>query len=157
MPEPDDRWVTLVTDLEDLLGLLRRLDEPPRITPTSVATLRTLALGQRRLSELARAEGVTQPGMTQLVTRLEQAGWATRSADPADGRAVLVGITPAGGELLAHRRRARAGRLAGPLGQLTPAEQQTLLAALPLISRLASLAAEQLSGIDTPHPQKEPV
>ncbi|HYZ57653.1 MAG TPA: MarR family transcriptional regulator, partial [Streptosporangiaceae bacterium] len=50
----------------------------------------------RRKPELAAAECVSQPSMSQLVQRLEQQGLATRASDPADGRAALIAITDAG-------------------------------------------------------------
>jgi len=39
---------------------------------------------------------VSQPGITLLVNRLADRGWVRRVADPSDGRAVLVSLTPAG-------------------------------------------------------------
>ena len=64
--------------------------------------------GPYRLSELARAEGVSQPNMTQLVTRMERAGLVRRVADHNDGRAVLVEATDSGLEVFRQRRAERA-------------------------------------------------
>ena len=125
--------------LERLVALIRWLS-PPGLSLTTAATLATLArTGPGRLTALAAAEGVTQPAMTQLVGRLEQAGLAMRSADPDDGRAVQVQITDAGRELIAQRRAARAERLSALLGQLSQSDQDALAAALPAINALASV------------------
>ena len=65
---------------------------------TAAATLASLErLGPQRLTDLAAREGVTQPAMTQLITRLEEAGLARREASPDDGRVVLVAITERAG------------------------------------------------------------
>jgi DNA-binding MarR family transcriptional regulator len=60
-----------------------------------------------------------------------------RDADPDDGRAVRVSITPAGRRLLAERRAARAAALEARLSVLDAEERATLAAALPLLTRLA--------------------
>ncbi|WP_406249910.1 MarR family winged helix-turn-helix transcriptional regulator [Microbacterium sp. M] len=52
--------------------------------------------GGIRLGALAAAARTTQPGMTRLIGDLERAGLVSRSSDPADSRATVVDITPAG-------------------------------------------------------------
>src|SRR4051794_27008595 len=104
--------VELAICLERLFGLLRRTTPSRDISLTAASTLRTLAqTGPHRLTEPAGLEEVTQPAMTQLVSRLERDGWASRRTDPGDGRAVVVQITDAGRKLLQHRRAARAEQL----------------------------------------------
>ncbi len=88
--------------------LLRRDSQPSGLSLTAASTLRNLELnGPRRLTDLAADESVTQPAMTQLVSRLERDGLAERTTDPTDGRVVLVRVTPAGTALL--RAAARSG------------------------------------------------
>ena len=99
--------------LERLIGLFRWLSPPSGLSLTAAATLATLERsGPRRLTALAAREGVTQPAMTQLVARLQDAGLVERAPDPADGRVVQVGITAEGQALLAGRGRS------GPSGSL---------------------------------------
>src|SRR5262245_30629752 len=108
-PHPLDGHA-LAHSLERVASLVRRLASAGELSLTGAATLGSLSLhGPCRLPELARREGVTQPGMTQLVTRLERDGLAVRRGDPRDGRVVLVELTPAGEALLARRRDERAG------------------------------------------------
>jgi DNA-binding MarR family transcriptional regulator len=126
----------------------RRSSACCRLTPadgtslTAASTLRRLEQsGPHRLCDLAVAEGVTQPAMTQLVSRLERGGLATRGGDPADGRVVVVRITAAGRELLRRRRAARADRLSGLLADLDPADRAAIVAALPALDRLGGARA----------------
>src|SRR5215469_9121322 len=131
--------------LERLLGLIRWLS-PPGLSLTAAATLTTLERsGPRRLTELAADEGVTQPAMTQLVGRLEASGLVVRSADPEDGRVVRVQLTDAGRDLIGRRRAARAERLSGLLGALSPADQEALAGALPAINALASARRDSVT------------
>ena len=105
---------------------------------TSSATLVTLeSNGPSRLTALAASERVSQPAMTQLIGKLEDAGLVRREADPSDGRVVQVSITDAGRAVLAIRRAERAERLGTLLVQLSPAHRELLAAALPALSELA--------------------
>jgi DNA-binding MarR family transcriptional regulator len=138
---PDDTLAAgVAAGLERLFGLLRRLSPPSGLSLTAAATLATVERsGPCRLTWLAAREGVTQPAMTQLIARLQDAGLVGRTSDPDDGRAVQVRITADGSAMLARRRAARAERLAGMLAQLTPEDQAALAAALPAMDALASV------------------
>ncbi|GAA4252351.1 MarR family transcriptional regulator [Dactylosporangium darangshiense] len=128
----------LTVAVERLFSMLRQGNPPNDISLTAASTLRRLEReGPRRLTELATAEGVTQPAMTQLVQRLEREGLASRAADPADGRVVLVQVTPAGIVLLERRRAVRAEHLAVLLADLSDEDQALIAAALPALERLA--------------------
>ena len=131
--------VGIASGVERLIGLVRSLSPPDGISLTAAATLATLERsGPRRLTALAVQEGVTQPAMTQLIARLQEAGLVDRVADPADGRVVQVRITADGKATLAGRRAVRAERLAGLLDRLSPDERNALAAALPALNSLAS-------------------
>lgn len=77
--------------------------------------------------------------MTQLITRLEEAGLARREASPADGRVVLVAITDNGQATLARRRAVRSERLGAILAELSPGHRDALTAALPALDALAGI------------------
>jgi DNA-binding MarR family transcriptional regulator len=133
----------LAAGLERLTRLIRGLSPPSGLSLTAAATLSTLERGgSRRLTLLAVREGVTQPAMTQLVARLQDAGLVERVPDPLDGRVVQVRITAEGRAMLARRRAARAERVAVLLTRLSPDERATLAAALPAIDALANAAAD---------------
>ena len=111
----------LAAAIERLIGLFRSLSPANGLSLTAAATLATLERsGPCRLTWLAVREGVTQPAMTQLIGRLQDAGLVDRMADPADGRVVQVRLTADGKATLAGRRAVRADRLAGLLARLSP-------------------------------------
>ena len=130
----------IAAGVERLIGLVRSLTPPDGISLTAAATLATLERsGPQRLTALAVQEGVTQPAMTQLIGRLQEAGLVRRETHPADGRVVQVWLTDQGRETLARRRAMRAERLAAVLDQISPQDRAALAAALPAIDALASV------------------
>jgi DNA-binding MarR family transcriptional regulator len=107
---------------------------------TAAATLASIErLGPQRLTVLAAREGVTQPAMTQLISRLEESGLVRREASQEDGRVVLVVITDEGRAMLARRRSIRTARLAVIIAQLSPEHHAALADALPALDALASV------------------
>ncbi len=131
----------MAAGLGRMVTLARVLGLPREMSLTAVATLADLErFGARRVTELAVFEGVTQPAMTQLVTRLEREGLVERRDDPADGRAVVVEITGDGRAVLAARREAQAQRLAELLAELSEEDRAALAAALPVLDRLTDQA-----------------
>jgi DNA-binding MarR family transcriptional regulator len=139
LEEPEGLAVELAGAIERLIGLFRSLSPASGLSLTAAATLATLERsGPSRLTWLAVREGVTQPAMTQLIGRLQDAGLVDRAADPADGRVVQVRLTEDGRATLARRRAVRAERLAGLLAALSPGERDALASALPAMDALAS-------------------
>jgi DNA-binding MarR family transcriptional regulator len=129
--------------LDDVVIRLRRLTlDRQGLSLTAAATLTTLRRsGPSRLTDLAVTEGVSQPSMTALVARLADQGLVQRRTDPGDRRAVLIGLTPAGADLLDRRRADRAARLAGPLDRLDDDDVRAISGALPALARLAGAPA----------------
>ena len=133
----------IATGFESLYEVLRRLTPRSELSLTAASTLRRLErYGPQRLCDLYAPEGVSQPAMTQLITRLEREGLAQRGSDPADRRAVIVSVTEAGREAVARRREGRAQALAELLAGLSPEDHATLLGALPALQRLVDLATD---------------
>lgn len=144
---PDLAAAELSVGLERLVSLLRRLPPGSDLSLTTASTLRLLEQdGPRRLSDLAAREGVTQPAMTQLVTRLERDGLARRMPDPDDARVVLVVITEAGLALLRERRAVRATHLQALIDTLPAPDRRRIVAAVPALIRLADAAPGDPSG-----------
>jgi DNA-binding MarR family transcriptional regulator len=136
----DRDTVALATSLERVVSMVRRLAPSEGMSLTAVSTLRHAEMvGPVRTTELAAAQGVTQPAMTQLVTRLERDGYLVRTSSDADARVVLVDITRAGRELLAHRRALRAERLSELLRHVPVDDRAAILAATPALNLLADL------------------
>jgi len=113
---------------------------PRDLSLTALSTLATLGrTGPRRITDLSAVEGVTQPAMTTLVTRLEAAGWVRRRRHPRDGRVALVEITAGGADYLQQCRRAGAEALAVLVAKLPGGQRSALADAVPALERLLAL------------------
>src|ERR1700743_1126297 len=135
----DELAAALTTGLEQVFGLFRSLSQPSGMSMTTAGTLSSVERrGPQRLTVLAAREGVTQPAMTQLISRLEESGLVRREASPEDGRVVLVAITDEGRAVLARRRAVRAERMAVLIARLSPEHRAALTGALPAFDALAS-------------------
>lgn len=87
---------------------------------------------------LAEAEQIRPQAMGATLGGLEERGLVTRSADPQDGRRVLMSLTPRGERALLDRRSLTKQRLAEVLAEcFTTAERRRLADAVPLLERLA--------------------
>lgn len=85
---------------------------------------------------LAVRERVRPPSMTRVIASLADMGLVARSAHPADGRQVLVSVSPAGAELVDSERRASQEWLAQRLARLDHEQRRTLLEAADLMSAM---------------------
>jgi DNA-binding MarR family transcriptional regulator len=124
------------------MGLLRRRlrasASPGEVTFPEVAALARLERGGPATSaELARLEQISPQSMGTTLAGLEERGLVTRSADPADGRRVVMSVTDFGRQMVGRRRDARVEQIAAALDGFTKTELQQILTAAPLIQRLA--------------------
>jgi DNA-binding MarR family transcriptional regulator len=111
---------------------------------TSLSTLSTLdRTGPRRVTDLAVAEGVTQPSMTVLVSGLERSGLVERRADLTDRRVALVVLTASGSDYLRARRRTGADEFARLIDKLPAGEYEALAAAITALEHLRELDEER--------------
>jgi DNA-binding MarR family transcriptional regulator len=94
----------LVRDIARLGRLLAQVGGPD-VTRTEAMLLGALSERPRRITELARLAGLTQPHVTTLVQGLEQQGLVSRAADPDDGRAVRIALSQEGAARVERRRR----------------------------------------------------
>jgi DNA-binding MarR family transcriptional regulator len=126
----------LVAVLEELSSVFARLPTSLKMSFSSLATLGTLRRrGPVRLTELVASENVTQPAMTQLVTRLQDRGLVERLRDPTDGRAILVGLTDEGKRVISQRAAEKSAQLIRRVDALSPDDQRAISAALPALTR----------------------
>jgi DNA-binding MarR family transcriptional regulator len=127
----------LASVLEQVTRLVRQSATAGELSLTAAMLLGRLTRGgPQRLTDLAVGEGLSQPGMTQLVGRLERDGLVRRTASTADRRGVLVEITDAGRALIERRRAERAAALQELLGRLDAEDQAAIAGALPALARL---------------------
>ncbi|MCX4091877.1 MarR family winged helix-turn-helix transcriptional regulator [Nocardia sp. alder85J] len=122
-----------------------RLPTTEQLPFTTLSVLDTLVVaeGPLRPTDLTRTEQISQPGLTQLIGRLERDGLVQRRPDPTDRRAVLVHLTEAGHTVMDSRHADRARQLAPLVEQLAPEDRRALAAALPALARLARLAGNR--------------
>ena|SRR6266545_1674167 len=122
--------------------LLRQAILPPGVSLAQAATMATLnERGPQRVTDLARIQRVTQPTMTALVNAMQRQGWVARTVGDGDRRTVVVGLAPAGKDILAATFAARARLLERFLAGLPVADHEALAAALPALHKLIAQAA----------------
>jgi len=122
--------------------LLRRLRQVPQdgelTLPESSALTRLDRGGPATASALAKLEQISPQSMGATLSALEAGGLIERHPDPLDGRRVVLSVTAAGRDVLRSRRNARTEQLSRALTNgFTPAELNQLMAAAPLLERLA--------------------
>jgi DNA-binding MarR family transcriptional regulator len=106
--------------------------------PESSALARLDRGGPTTPSALARQEQISPQSMGATLGGLETRGLVERHSDPEDGRRVVISLSDAGLAALRDKRNARTERLAVALSSgFTDAELRQLMAAVPLIERLA--------------------
>ena len=133
----------LVADLSASIGLLVRRLRQRKATgeltmPESTCLSRLDREGPATSSELAKQEQISPQSMGATLSALETRGLVGRGPDAQDGRRVVLSVTEAGRQVLRNKRDARAEQLAQALSAgFTPAELSQLMAAAPLLERLA--------------------
>ena len=135
--------LAVATTIEDLVRLFVRIPTAQKLSLSTAGALKTLSRrGPMRLAELTATEQVTQPAMTQIVSRLERDGMVERRQDPDDGRGVLVQITEVGRKVIASRQSDRLEQLTRLFEQLTEDERASITSALPALMRVVALGEE---------------
>jgi DNA-binding MarR family transcriptional regulator len=108
--------------------------------PQLTALSRLARLGPMTTAELARREQISPQAMGATIASLEKLGLVARSADAADGRLSILGLTREGLAAVRSGRNAVVDRITAVLEEsFTGEETQILAAAAPLIERLADL------------------
>jgi len=108
--EPIYRECGLETGWYDVLAALRRAGAPYRLHPT----------------DFTAALMITSSGATKRLDRLERAGLIVREPDPADRRSTLIGLTPAGRDLVDATTTAHLANEKRLLDGLSESEQRRL-------------------------------
>ena len=150
-------------DSSPVLTRRRHLDDIAEALPQRAGALSRLFLAQSRLgisrieagvmgavaerpqriTELAAAEGVTQPAITRLVDRLQDRGWVAREPDPEDGRAVMVCVTHAGEEMLNTLRAEYRALVHEEMAALPDGDVETLARAIDVLDSLIARLQER--------------
>lgn len=138
---PDRDLVALSSSLR--LSCMRisrrvRFESGHELTPSQFSVLARLELGPLTNGELAEIEKVSAPSMLRTTASVVSAGLASRHDDPADGRRVLLHLTPEGAAALERIRRHRDEWMLERLSRLAPEELAALKAASDLLAKVAA-------------------
>ena len=138
-PEVNEVAAALLVSMGLLRRRLRQVPVEGELTlPETSALARLDRGGPTTASMLARIEQISPQSMGATLGALEARGLVDRRPDPEDGRRVVLSVTEAGLEVLRNKRTARIEQLSQALSAgFTPSELERLMAAAPLIERLA--------------------
>jgi DNA-binding MarR family transcriptional regulator len=144
-PPPDDHHQSaehVAAEIRGTLAVLyRRIRQTKQIgeltLPESSALSRLQHGGPMTGATLAKLEQISPQSIGATVAALEARGLIQRSADPADGRRVILSLTSAGDATVEARRSARDQQFTRALGALGAGERAQLLQVMPLLARLA--------------------
>ncbi|NMO00133.1 MarR family transcriptional regulator [Gordonia sp. TBRC 11910] len=134
--------LAVAAELRVVFSRLRRrfrdVAQVDELTPTQTAVLSRLSRADLSSSQLAAAERVRPQSMATTVGVLVERGFVERTPDPADGRRLVLSLSSAGRRMVEGTRRDRDEWLARAIAErFTDDERATLVAALPLMARLA--------------------
>ncbi|WP_051247052.1 MarR family winged helix-turn-helix transcriptional regulator [Nocardioides halotolerans] len=119
---------------------LRKHSADGELTPSQASAVATVGRhGGMRVGELARREAISKSSATRVAARLERLGLFSRFVDPLDQRTYGVVLTPAAKTYLAKVERSAEDLLAQQLVALSTDERRRLLAALPVLEKLATV------------------
>ena len=120
-----------------LLRRIRKVDEASGLSAARLSALSVLVFGgPTTVGALARAEQVSAPTMSRLVSGLERDGFVVREADEGDARAVRVRATPKGRRVLVRGRERRVQELTQLLEGLPEDDLRTLGSAAGIMERV---------------------
>ncbi|MGE3235854.1 MAG: MarR family winged helix-turn-helix transcriptional regulator [Thermoleophilia bacterium] len=116
----------------------------PPLTVVQLQTLRAIDGGRGMGADIARAAGITQAAVSQVVGALERAGLVARGErDPQDRRRQALALTTDGRATLASAETLVAGRLEALIGDLPGPE-------LDALDRSLSRVADAVAGVPPP-------
>jgi len=130
-------------ELRALVGrLARRLRQTSVVGEITLSQASVLSILEREgpatPGALAAREHISPQSMGAILISLEALGLVSRTPDPTDGRSLVISLSEVGLQAVQGARRHREERLAHALvDHFTDEEQQLLIAALPLLERLA--------------------
>jgi DNA-binding MarR family transcriptional regulator len=120
-----------------LLRRIRKVDEASGLSAARLSVLSVLVFGgPTTVGALARAEQVSAPTMSRLLSGLERDGFVVREADEDDARAVRVRATPKGRRVLVQGRERRVAELTQLLEDISADELATLGSAAEIMERI---------------------
>jgi DNA-binding MarR family transcriptional regulator len=127
----------LLAAMGQLVRRLRAEAKSGEISWSQISIMARLDGGAMTTADLARAENMKPQSMGTALAQMEEDGLVKRQAHPTDGRQILFALTAAGIEGRYRSRLAKREWLLASIARLDRGEQQKLLAAIPILKRLA--------------------
>ncbi|GAB2643379.1 MarR family transcriptional regulator [Gordonia jinhuaensis] len=120
-----------------LYQMLRRRTPRPEYSTAQASALTVLIdHGPMRMGELAEREGVRMPTISAQVDGLAKMGLVERTPDPSDRRAVLVGLSEHGRQVIESVARYRDEAVRQALEKMPADQVDALYAAIPALTEL---------------------
>lgn len=117
------------------------------LTPSQASVLGVINhQGPLSLSELAAIEGLNPTMVSRIVGKLDDLGLISRRQNPQDLRSALVEITDAGSQASERVRGERSKVLSTCFEQLSTADQEAVVTALPALEALAEQLINSSAG-----------
>ncbi|HET7647889.1 MAG TPA: MarR family transcriptional regulator [Gaiellaceae bacterium] len=141
MPARAPDTAAILDELGRLLRQLTRLvggaddEHPPMTASQRIALVELGQEGPLRVNDLAHRLGTSAATASRAVDALETLGLVTRAPEAGDRRALSIGLTPAGRELLDERRSRAAEAFTPATAALSAADRRELLR---LLERMTS-------------------
>jgi DNA-binding MarR family transcriptional regulator len=133
-PEPERIYLFV----QHLGRRLRDIDARWSLTSARYSALASLRFNaSRNIGDLAADERVKAPSMTRLVRDMERDGLLVRAPDPADGRGVLIELTPRAVALFDAVRAEKIALVADYLDTLSGAARAAIKIAFAALDDLA--------------------
>ena len=106
------------------------------LTFTQLRALFVLAHRSQRVSDLAKALGMSLASASALGDRLVRQGLVARRRDASDRRSVLLQLTPAGTRILRRIDRAQTAQMTRAIKLMSPAERRAFATTLHAFLRI---------------------
>jgi MarR family transcriptional regulator, lower aerobic nicotinate degradation pathway regulator len=126
----DELMDSLVQVSFAVTAVLSRVAAEQDLSLTQLRVLGILRDREPTMAELATYLGLERSTVSGLIDRAVQRGLVRKGADPADGRAVRVSLTPESRRLVGPITAEIAGLIAPLTDRLSPAERSRLTALL---------------------------
>ncbi len=121
-----------------LLRQLRSVDQQSGLSGPRLSALSVIVFaGPITVSNLAAAEQVSKPTISNLVKGLVEAGLVERRPDPADARIVQLAATQKGKEVLLDGKLRRVQQLGRVISRLDEADQLLLDRATRILQKIS--------------------
>jgi DNA-binding MarR family transcriptional regulator len=99
-----------------------------------------------RVNDAAAELGIASNSVSTLVRQLTRAGLLERAADPLDGRAACLRLTPSAAEWVTQLGNAREQTIDRALAAMDEEDRRQLEAAIPALKRLAKAISKADGG-----------